>query len=351
MTGGQAQAERVPTRPAAGEGGPRLGFIGLGWIGLMRMRSLRGAGLARVACIADADPGVLRAAAEESPEAEACGSMEALLEAGPEGVVIATPNACHAGQALAAIERGIPVFCQKPLATRYADARRLVDAARRADVLLGVDMSYRHLQGVQLLRELLAEGGSGRLGRLYALELTFHNAYGPGKAWFFDRRLAGGGCLLDLGVHLLDLAAWLTGAGLERTCSTVLRKGVVPADGEVEDFAWVELRAGDVPVRVACSWNLHAGRDCRISFEAIGDAGVVAIENVGGSFLEFQTELRQGTHGAVLCREDGAWGPKALAAWAGQVGDGAGFDESIEAHVDALRLIDSVYERVTPCAC
>lgn len=351
MRGGQAQAERVTPPATAGGGGPRLGFIGLGWIGLARMRSLREGGLARVACIADADPAALSAAAEELPEAEACGSMEALLEAAPEGVVIATPNACHAEQALAAIERGIPVFCQKPLATGYADARRLVDAAREGDVLLGVDMSYRRLEGVTLLRESLGGHGSHRIGRLTALELTFHNAYGPGKAWFYDRRLAGGGCLLDLGVHLLDLAAWLTGRALEHRSSTVLAKGRAPAEGQVEDFAWVELRAGEVPVRVACSWNLHAGRDCRICFEAIGDEGALAIENVGGSFLDFQTELRQGTRSTLLCREDGAWGGKALAAWAVRVREGAGFDESIGAHVAALRLIDGVYERVTACAC
>ena len=348
MSEGQARAEGGGAATAARDRRPRLGFIGLGWIGRARLDALRGADLAEVVALSDVDEHAIEVAAGSLPEALPCGSMDDLLEADLDGVVIATPNACHAAQALAAIERGVAVFCQKPLATSHDDARRVADAARDADVLLGVDMSYRHLEGVGKLRQLLGGArleGAG-LGRLYALDLTFHNAYGPDKAWFYDRRLSGGGCLLDLGVHLLDLASWLTGCRLEHECATLRHKGIQPCVGQVEDFAWLALRAGDVPVRAACSWNLHAGSDCRIAIEAIGDTGTLAIENIDGSFVNFRTELRTGTSRQVLCEEGGAWGGRALLEWTKRLGEGAGFDEDVEAHVAALRLIDGVYERV-----
>src|SRR3546814_16842415 len=49
---------------------------------------------------------------------------------------------------------------------------------------------------------------TGALGRVHALDLVFHNAYGPDKPWFYDPRLSGGGCVMDLGIHLVDLALW-----------------------------------------------------------------------------------------------------------------------------------------------
>ncbi len=124
-----------------------------------------------------------------------------------DGVVIATPSALHAEQARQAFAGGVAVFCQKPLGRDLAETRAVIDAARAADRLLGVDLSYRHLAAVEAVRALLRDG---ELGRVYAAELTFHNAYGPDKPWFTRRSQSGGGCLIDLGTHLLDLVMWLT---------------------------------------------------------------------------------------------------------------------------------------------
>ena len=82
----------------------------------------------------------------------------------------------------------------------------MVDAARRAGRRLGVDYSYRFTDGMRALREMVARG---ELGRVFAVDAVFHNAYGPDKAWCRDPRLAGGGALMDLGVHLVDLALWV----------------------------------------------------------------------------------------------------------------------------------------------
>ena len=189
---------------------PRLGFVGLGWIGRMRLDALAEAGAAEIAAVCESAPDRLAQAGEAHPKAARFTDFDGLTERAEElrldGVVIATPNALHAPQTLAALERGLAVFCQKPLALDAREARAMVKAAREADRLLGVDYSYRFTDGAQELRRIVQ---AGELGKIFSLDLVFHNAYGPDKPWCFDPRLAGGGALMDLGVHLIDLAFWL----------------------------------------------------------------------------------------------------------------------------------------------
>src|SRR5262252_8142631 len=104
----------------------------------------------------------------------------------------------------------------------------------------------------------------GKLGRIYAADLVFHNAYGPDKAWFYDTALSGGGCVMDLGVHLVDLALWVLDFPAVGEVSARLFAGGEPLNGRadrVEDYAvaTLELESG-AAVRIACSWRLHAGR-------------------------------------------------------------------------------------------
>src|SRR5205814_3711844 len=79
---------------------PRLGFLGTGWIGRNRLRALRASGAATIGLLCDPDAGALSAAAAEAPDAVLAGSLQDLLSAGPDGIVIATPNALHAEQAI-----------------------------------------------------------------------------------------------------------------------------------------------------------------------------------------------------------------------------------------------------------
>src|SRR5215212_2014620 len=146
---------------------PRLAFSGLGWIGRHRMKAVAESGLAEIAIVCDpvADLSDVDCARAES--------FEDLLDSDVDAVVIATPNALHAEQAIAALERDKAVFCQKPLGRNGAETRRVVAAAGRNDRLLGVDLSYRHTAAMQSVRELV---GGGAVGDVFAADLTFHNA-------------------------------------------------------------------------------------------------------------------------------------------------------------------------------
>lgn len=227
----------VPTRRRR----PRLGFAGVGWIGLNRLQAIAASGGGEVAAVFDPVPEALARACAEWPDAEAVPDFAALLAEDVDGIVIATPSALHAEQAVAALERGLAVFCQKPLGRNAAETRRVVDAARAADRLLHVDLSYRFHAGMQRIRELITRG---ELGDVYAVEAVFHNAYGPDKPWFYDARLSGGGCLLDLGIHLVDLALWcLDFPRVRQATGHLLSRGApLVRDGvAVEDFAAAQL--------------------------------------------------------------------------------------------------------------
>ncbi|HEX6616513.1 MAG TPA: Gfo/Idh/MocA family oxidoreductase, partial [Gemmatimonadales bacterium] len=124
---------------------PRLGFLGTGWIGRHRLEAVAASGAAEIAAVVDPVPANAGAAGAAAPGAQVLGSFDELLDAGLDGIVIATPSALHAEQSIGALERGLAVFCQKPLARTAAETRAVVEAARRADRLLAVDLSYRHV--------------------------------------------------------------------------------------------------------------------------------------------------------------------------------------------------------------
>ncbi|MFL5138123.1 MAG: Gfo/Idh/MocA family protein, partial [Microvirga sp.] len=122
---------------------PRVGFLGVGWIGRHRMEAILATGAVEVAGIADASAEMAAAAATLAPGARLVSTLDELLALGLDAVVIATPSALHAAQSIRALECGAAVFCQKPLGRTAAEARAVVDAARAADRLLCVDLSYR----------------------------------------------------------------------------------------------------------------------------------------------------------------------------------------------------------------
>jgi predicted dehydrogenase len=335
------------------------------------MRCLLESGLARAVAVADPARDAAAAAAADAPGCAATDSLDALLDLGVDGVVIATPSALHADQAVRALERGVAVFCQKPLARTAAEARRVVEAARAADRLLGVDLSYRHVAGMAEVRRLVQQGA---LGRIFAADLVFHNAYGPDKAWFEDARLSGGGCVMDLGIHLVDLALWVLGfpevnelAATLRSKGEPIRGRGVPASAgggggaspgasggfggaagppaRVEDFATAQLElAGGTALRLACSWRLPAGQDCVVEASFYGTEGGASLRNVNGSFYDFVVERFHGTRRERLASPPDAWGGRAAVEWARRLAAGGRYDPEIATIVEVQATLDRMYE-------
>ena len=96
-------------------------------------------------------------------DAECVSTLDDILAVGVDGVAIATPSALHAEQSIRALDHGVAVFCQKPLGRTANEAQAVVDAARAADRLLCVDLSYRFTDGMRRIRELVRSGALGRV--------------------------------------------------------------------------------------------------------------------------------------------------------------------------------------------
>lgn len=292
--------------------------------------------------MADPDDRATEAALALVPSARRASTLDELLRLSLDGVVIATPSAQHTRETVQALAHGVAVFCQKPLGRDAEETARAVEAARKADRLFGIDFSYRATAAARAIEPLVRH----EIGHVYAADLVFHNAYGPDKPWFFDPALSGGGCLIDLGIHLIDLALWLLDfPRVERASGRLFSKGQPVSDParQVEDhaIATIDLERGRC-LRVACSWHLAAGRDAIIEASFHGTRGGVAIRNVNGSFYDFTAERYSGTASTLLCEPPDAWGGRMAVEWATRLAAGDRYDASVERAVDVARVIDEV---------
>ena len=325
---------------------PRLGFVGLGWIGRNRLQSIVDADIAEISAVHDAQTDAAIEAQKISPDAAVFSSFTQLLKHDLDGVVIATPNSFHAAQCIAALEHGIAVFCQKPLGRNAFETRRIVEAGRTADCLLGVDLSYGAIPAMRRVSDLVK---SGVLGRIFAIDAKFHNGYGPDKAWFYDFSLSGGGCVLDLGSHLIDLALRPLGfPRVSRVSSSLFAGGLKRTRDQVEDYgvATIETEPGTV-INLSCCWKLHAGREADIEVAFYGTEGGARLRNVEGSFYDFVAERFHSTQTELLSDPQDAkwqWGGLATVDWVKRLASGEGFDPAAEHYVSSADVIDRIYE-------
>ena len=326
---------------------PHVGFLGIGWIGRLRLEALVRSGIVEVAAIVEPVQAHLEQALSLAPAAIRCESLDHLLsQCHLAGIVIATPSALHAAQTIACADAGLSVFCQKPLGRTAAETRQAVATARRADRLLAVDLSYRFLRGMQTVRQLIQ---SGEIGHIYAVELAFHNAYGPDQSWFYDPVQSGGGCVIDLGIHLVDLALWtLDFPQVTSVMSRLYAHGrrLEANPGEVEDYAvaQIDLTTG-ATVTLTCSWRLPVGYDAQIEASFYGTAGGLGLHNVEGSFYDFKVERYRGTSRERLHDPPDAWGGRAAVAWAQRLAVMPRYDPDIEHLIAVAEVLDAIYTR------
>src|SRR3954451_6277213 len=320
----------------------RLGFLGAGWIGRNRMEAMLAGGHATAVGFCDPDPTTLAEALKLAPDAREAGSLDELLSLDLDGLVIATPNALHAAQCIAALETGVAVFCQKPLGRNAAEVEAVLEAARRADRLLGVDLSYRDTAALQAIRDRIR---AGDLGQVFAADLVFHNAYGPQSGWFWDPHLSGGGCLIDLGVHLVDAALWMLDFPEVIDARATLLRGAEPVrPREVEDYAVAELKlATGAVVRLACSWNLSAGADAVIGATFYGTTAGAEMSNENGSFFDFRADLLRGRGRQRLASAPDDWCGRAAVRWLEALTRGKRFEGTTSGLLQTARTLDRLY--------
>ncbi|HWZ83334.1 MAG TPA: Gfo/Idh/MocA family oxidoreductase [Terriglobales bacterium] len=187
----------------------RFGIAGFGLHGDRRL--MPGFALARsckVVALSRRDPAKAAESAKRYGLAHAFTSTEELCRC-PEvdAVLVTSPDVFHKADTLRAIRAGKPVLCEKPMAMNAEECREMVDAARRGNVLLGVAHVFRFEESTARLREMI---GAGSIGRPVLARAEFsYLATGHGRKWLYDRNVAAGGPVADVGVHCVDTLRYI----------------------------------------------------------------------------------------------------------------------------------------------
>ncbi|WP_298327376.1 Gfo/Idh/MocA family oxidoreductase [Haloactinopolyspora sp.] len=235
-------------------------------IGLLSFAHLHAASYARVLSalpgieVLATDPGHENRPAGEIGGAEAAAEfgvpyvddIDALLAWQPDGVIVCSENANHRAHVELLVAAGIPVLCEKPLATSTEDARAMVKAAEAAGVALMVAFPVRFSTAFAALRERIE---AGALGTICAVTGTNNGRVPTGRAWFTDPELAGGGALTDHTVHVADLMDALLGGQRARSVYAQSNQIMHP-QARVETAGLVSIEyPGGVIATIDCSWS------------------------------------------------------------------------------------------------
>jgi len=255
----------------------RIGIIGCGLIGKRRAIVAREMGDS-VVMVADIDAARAQQVAAECGSAWSTDWHDVIRCDDVEAVVVATVNKALAPVTIAAAGRGKHVLCEKPLGRNPIESQQMVEAARTASVVLKTGFNHRHHPAVWKAHELCAQG---KIGEPMFARAVYGHGGRPGydKEWRGDPDLAGGGELLDQGVHIVDLCRWFLGEIVQVIGITARWYWDI---APLEDNGFALLRTADGRVAsLHTSWTQWKNR---FSFEVFGREGYVAVEGLGGSY-------------------------------------------------------------------
>lgn len=200
----------------------KVGVIGTGGIAAqVHIPAYEAVPGVEIVAVADPNEGRVQRVAREHGIPNAFTDYRDLLSVdGIEVVSVCSPNAFHAQQSIAALDAGMNVLCEKPMATKLEDAEAMIEAAHKSGKLLMIGMTNRFRPDTQALKHYVEDG---LLGDVYYIKAGWLRRTGiPGYgSWFTNKALSGGGSLLDIGVHYLDLAMWISGFSKPMTVSGV----------------------------------------------------------------------------------------------------------------------------------
>ncbi len=258
----------------------RIGLIGAGGWGRDHARGYTAAPNVDLVAVADTDITKAQALATDFQVPKAYGAIDELLaDPSVDAVSIVIPNAFHAETAIRALEAGKPVMLDKPFALSLADAQQVVDKARASGITFMMGMNQRFNRDTQILKGHIAEGAIGEVYHAKAYWLRRDGAPRVGT-WFSRKELSGGGPMIDLGVHLLDVCLHLmdnfdpvsvTAATYEELAPQLPAVREAGAAYNVEDFATAMIRMRNgATVQLEASWMLHQASSNRQDVELYG---------------------------------------------------------------------------------
>ena len=275
----------------------RVGIIGCG-AGVFHLEGYAEEKRAKVVALAGLDTERCQELAKRFDIPQTYGDYRELLAQDDiDAVSVVVPNNLHLPVTVAALEAGKHVIVEKPLARNAEEGELMVKAAEEHGKVLAVAFQRRHRHDVQLVREQVA---SGALGRIYYAKAYWLRRSGiPGwGSWFTSREAAGGGPLIDLGVHVLDMALYMMGNPPVASVSAATYAELGPqgkgnwlgsrrrfsvdmeANYEVEDLAVAMLRLADgATIHLEASWAIYTGMTDEFGVQLFGSNGGARIHS------------------------------------------------------------------------
>lgn len=248
----------------------RIGIVGTGNIARARhLPCFTANENAEIVAVCDILPDVLAEAAKDfEVPASYLDYREMYEKEDLDAVIICTPNDLHAPATIAALEKGLHVLCEKPMALDPAEGQQMMDAAEKAGKILTFGFHYRHMPQTLAARRVV---DSGELGDVYMVRVTALRRRGiPSWGTFVHKHIQGGGAMIDFGVHLLDSALWLMGnpKAVEVSATLSQRLGTAPNVNQWGEWNYQEFTVEDqvaafirfennITLALECSWAIN----------------------------------------------------------------------------------------------
>jgi predicted dehydrogenase len=267
----------------------RIGLVGVGAAAqISHIPALQKTEGVELVALCDRDPEKAARVAQKFQVERAVSRIDELLaDDSIDAVDICTPNFLHAPMAVAALEAGKHVLCERPLARSAAEAAQMVKAAKKADRTLACAVQHRFRADAQLLRTFVAKGELGEIFYAKAGWLRLRTEW-DSEEWRRQKREAGGGVVLDLGFQMLDLSLWvMKGVTVESVSASVHR----PRKGEIEDSATALLRLDNgATLTLELTWGLLMEKDF----------AYLNLFGSGGAALLNPFRVHKGMHGTLV---------------------------------------------------
>ena len=283
-------------------------------------------------------------------------------------ISVAVPNDQHKPLTIAALESGANVLCEKPMALNAQEAQEMLDTAKRLGKKLGIDFSYRFNPQSRAMKDLIDQGTLGDI--YYGRSVWFRRRGIPGLAaanfntgsgtpmgsWFYDKKQSGGGPLIDLGVHRLDLALWLMGypRPVWVMASTYDKFGPKMAKKlglsyTVEDLACAMIKFDNgATLELDASWASNVRENELQTIRLLGDKGGMYQYNLNEGYtydLEYYYEIAGRQFDANMHTAQQT--PSAFHLFAEAVRDNTPFLVQPEEGVTVMKILDAIYRSAT----
>jgi predicted dehydrogenase len=268
----------------------RIATAGVGYIARLHALAVRAVPGAELTAVVNHRPETAAKFAEEFSVPRVYGTVEELLAAGEvDGLLVNTPNALHAAQTIAALNAGVAVMVEKPMAMNATEAAAMVAAAQASGATLMVAHCWRFEDEARWLR---AQVAAGRLGRIIRTKgYGVHVAWGP-AGWFNNKALAGGGALADMGIHAIDTARYLLGD--PRPVSVYAHLSTEYGDYDVDDTGVLIINwEGGVSSYIESGWWQPQSDGSCASTQLYGTGGYGRLYPTGLNLMRLNPTARE----------------------------------------------------------